>query len=223
MRAAPALAGPDRERLYRWAYLLALVTIYYNLAEGAVSVFFGLEDETAALFGFGLDSFVEVVSGLGVWHMLRRLRKSGDEGLDRFERQALRITGSAFYILAAGLVATAAVNLYTGHRPETTFWGVVISLVSIATMWALIHFKVKVGRRLGSQAILADAACTRTCLYLSAVLLASSAGYELTGAGGIDALGAAAIAVISFREGREAFQKASSGGAACACGGGGGP
>lgn len=218
METALPVLGAERRHYYRWAYVLALVTIFYNLGEGMVSVFFGLEDETVALFGFGLDSFVEVVSGLGIWHMIRRLRKSGDEGLDSFERQALRITGTAFYVLAAGLVATAALNVYTGHRPETTFWGVVISLVSIATMWALIHFKVKVGRKLGSRAILADAACTRTCLYLSVVLLASSAGYELTGMGGMDALGAAVIAAISFREGREAFVKARTGSSACACG-----
>jgi divalent metal cation (Fe/Co/Zn/Cd) transporter len=82
-------------------------------------------------------------------------------------------------------------------------------------MWALIHYKVKVGRGLGSAAILADANCTKTCLYLSFVLLVASAGYELTGIGGLDALGAAAIAVFAFREGREAFEKAA--GETCCC------
>jgi hypothetical protein len=45
------------KQLYRIASLLALFTIYYNLAEGMVSVWFGTEDETIALFGFGLDSW----------------------------------------------------------------------------------------------------------------------------------------------------------------------
>ena len=75
-------------------------------------------------------------------------------------------------------------------------------------MWALIHFKVKVGKELDSEAILEDANCTKTCLYLSFILLLASAGYELTGIGGIDSIGAILIAVFSFREGRESFEKA---------------
>ncbi len=210
----------DRKKLYTWAYALALITIFYNIAEGLVSVFFGLEDESMALFGFGLDSFVEVISGIGIWHMIRRIRQNKGENPDRFEQRALKITGTGFYLLTAGLAITAAVDLYRGHKPANTFWGIVIALVSILSMWLLIHYKVKVGRQLNSQAILADANCTRACLQLSVVLLASSAGYELTGFGGLDSIGALVIGVLCFQEGREAFQKAAAGSFACTCGGG---
>ncbi|MEW6109066.1 MAG: cation transporter [Nitrospirota bacterium] len=204
-----------RAILYKWASALALITIFYNIIEGLVSVFFGLEDETMALFGFGLDSFVEVISGIGIWHMIRRLKNNKSTSPDRFEQQALRITGTAFYMLTAGLIAISVINLYQGHKPDTTFWGIVISLISVLTMWTLIHYKVKVGKGLESQAILADANCTKTCLYLSVILLIASAGYELTGIGGIDSIGAVFIAVFSFREGREAFRKSK--GTACVC------
>jgi divalent metal cation (Fe/Co/Zn/Cd) transporter len=197
-----------KESLYRWAYALAVITIFYNILEGLVSICLGIEDETLALFGFGLDSFVEVISGVGIWHMIKRIRKNYDANPDHFERQALKITGAAFYILSIGLIATALVNIYQGHKPETTFWGIVISLISIVTMWFLIHYKVKVGKQLDSQAIIADANCTKACLYLSIILLLSSAGYELTGIGGIDSTGAIFIAGLSFKEGRESFQKA---------------
>jgi divalent metal cation (Fe/Co/Zn/Cd) transporter len=203
------------EKLFATALLLARITVFYNIAEGAVSVFFGAADETLSLFGFGVDSFVEVISGIGIWHMLARMMRHPDTSTDAFERTALRVTGTAFYFLAAGLIATAAVNLYTGLRPETTFWGIVISLISIVTMWLLIHFKLKVGRALHSDAIIADANCTKTCLYLSFVLLISSLGYELTGIGWFDSLGAVAIAVFSFKEGRESFEKAK--GKSCSC------
>jgi len=207
----------NRELLYRQANLLALITIFYNLIEGIVSVTFGITDETIALFGFGVDSFVEVMSGIGIWHMIRRIRKNALEAPDRFEREALRITGTAFFILAAGLCVTAAINLISGHRPGTTLWGIIISIISIVTMWALIHYKLKIGKKLGSDAIIADANCTKACLYLSVVLLVASLGYEVTRVGGFDAIGAAVIGVLSFREGREAFQKAK--GKACGCGG----
>jgi divalent metal cation (Fe/Co/Zn/Cd) transporter len=213
----PALAPEARARLYARATLLAGVTIGYNIVEGLVSVFFGLADDTVALFGFGLDSFVEVISGVGIWHMMRRLRASaGGEGADGFEKTALRVTGGAFYLLTGGLVLTAAWNLVAGRAPETTFWGIVVAAVSIVTMWLLIRLKMSVGRALGSAAIVADAACTRACLALSFVLLAASLGYEATGLRHIDTLGALAIAWFSWREGREAFTKARTGTCSCA-------
>ncbi len=206
-------------KLYRWASALALITIFYNIAEGLVSVFFGMEDESMSLFGFGLDSFVEVVSGIGIWHMVRRIRRNGGENPDRFERRALRITGTAFYVLTAGLAITSLADLYRGHRPENTLWGIVISIISILSMWALIRAKTRVGNKLNSQAILADAACTRACLQLSIVLLLASAGYMLTGIGGLDSIGALVIGALCFREGKEAFEKAKAGSFACTCGG----
>jgi divalent metal cation (Fe/Co/Zn/Cd) transporter len=204
--------------LYRRASYLAVFTIVYNLIEGAVSVWFGAADETLALFGFGVDSFIEVISAVGVWHMLRRIRSNNGETRDEFEQRALRITGSAFYLLSAGLVLTAAVNLYQQHKPEATLSGVIISSLSISFMWFLIHHKTKVGTALNSPAILADAACSKACVYLSLVLMAASLGYELTGIGSLDALGALLIAWLTWREGREAFQKAEGMDCSCSCG-----
>ena len=197
----------NKNKLYGWASALALITIFYNIAEGAVSVFFGMEDGSMSLFGFGLDSFVEVVSGIGIWHMVRRVRGNDGENVDRFEQRALRITGTAFYVLTAGLAITAMIDLYRGHRPESTFWGIVISIVSIVSMWALIRAKVSVGKALNSQAILADAACTRACLQLSVVLLVASAGYKLTNIGGLDSIGALVIGGLCFREGKRGVRE----------------
>lgn len=205
------------QQLYRTASMLALITIFYNIAEGVVSAWFGVEDESLALFGFGLDSFVEVISGIGIWHMIRRLGRGALDSRDVFEKQALKITGGAFYLLAASLVVTAVVSFVQGHHPQTTRWGVIISVISIATMQALIHYKIKVGKALNSDAILADAACTRTCLQLSVVLLAASLGYAFTGIGYLDSLGSLGIAILSLREGREAFAKAKGGACSCSC------
>ena len=201
---------------YKLALILAYITIFYNLIEGLVSVFLGYEDAALSLFGFGLDSFVEVLSGIGILHMLMRIKNNGNTNPDEFEKTALKITGTSFYILTAGLAVSAVVNFISGHKPETTFWGMIIGLISIGSMWLLIYYKLKTGKALNSKAIIADANCTKACLYLSVVLLASSAGYELTGIGGIDSLGAILIAYFAFKEGRESFEKAK--GITCSCG-----
>lgn len=207
----------SRDKLLARANLLALLTIGYNFIEGLVSMGLGSADETLALFGFGVDSFIEVISAVGVWHMLRRLRIHGDERRDAFEQRSLRITGGAFYALTTGLVVMAALNLAQQHKPETTLWGVVVSLASMSFMWLLIHHKTKIGNALNSPAILADAACSKACLYLSVVLLVASGGYELTGIGSLDAIGALLISWLTWREGREAFAKAQGMECGCSC------
>ena len=207
----------DSTRKYwQYALWLAIITIFYNILEGLVSIYFGAEDETLTLFGFGVDSFIEVLSGAGILAMVLRIRHNPDTSRSQFEQTALRITGASFYILAVGLGVTAIYNLFTVHKPETTLPGLIISLISIATMWALVSAKRKVGRALDSAPILADANCTMVCIYMSLVLLASSLIYQLTGFGLVDSLGAFGLIYFSVNEGREAFEKAA--GMECDCG-----
>ncbi len=205
--------------LYRWARILALVTIVYNLLEGAVSTALGYGDETLALFGFGVDSFIESISGLGVYQMVRRLERAGTScssgERSEFERSALNITGWSFYALALTLTVTAIVNIVQGAKPESTFWGVVVSSISIVTMSALVLAKRTVGTALSSSAILADANCTLVCIYMSVAVLLSSVIFEFTGFAYADAMGALALVWFSVSEGRECFAKAA--GHACGC------
>ena len=94
----------------------------------------GYQDETLALFGFGADSFIEVMSGIGIAVMVLRIKQNPTSEKSRFEKSALRITGTAFYLLAVGLLAGVILNLATGHKPETTFWGIIISFISIVAI-----------------------------------------------------------------------------------------
>jgi len=204
-------------RYFQYALLLGVFTVLYNLGEGVVSVAFGLEDETLALFGFGIDSFIEVMSGLGIIAMIVRIQRRPDLPRSTFERTALRITGASFFLLAAGLFITAVSNVVTGHKPDTTVSGVIISVVSIVVMWALVALKIKVGRALDSAPILADANCTKVCIYMSVVLLASSLLYAITGIGFVDSLGALGLIYYAVQEGREALEKARHADMLCAC------
>jgi len=196
------------KKYYTVASWLAVFTIGYNIIEGLVSIWFGFEDETLTLFGFGVDSFIEVMSGIGIVVMILRIRQNPASPKSTFETRALKITGTAFYLLSVGLLFGIIVNLINHHKPETTLWGIVISLVSIAVMVWLMNAKKKVGRQLNSEPILADANCTKVCVYMSIVLLASSLIYELTGFTYSDVIGAAGLIYFSVSEGKEAFEKA---------------
>lgn len=202
-------------KLLNYALILSFITVGYNVIEGVISVWYGLADDTLALLGFGVDSFVEVISGFGIAHMVLRMRYTKVESHDKFERQSLKITGVAFYLLTAGLLAGAVINIWQNKVPETTVVGIIISSISILTMWWLMTAKKRTGKKLGSDAIIADANCTKTCFYLSILLLASSGAFELFQIGWVDAAGSLAIAYFAFTEGREAFEKANADDLSC--------
>lgn len=204
------------KELYNQAYLLSLFTIFYNIAEGVVSMLMGYKDETLTLFGFGVDSFIEVISGLGIAIMILRIRQHPESSKSKFEVNALKVTGTAFYLLSVGLMVGIVLNLIEHHKPETTLWGVVISSISILVMVWLMKAKKKVGLRLNSEPVIADSNCTKVCVYMSVVLLAASLIYELTGFAYADVIGTAGLIYFSVSEGREAFEKAK--GKDCSCG-----
>ncbi len=208
--------NPEKEKqLYKTAFQLSLFTIIYNIFEGIVSMAIGYHDEALTLFGFGVDSFIEVLSGMGIAIMITRIKQNPNSAKNTFETSALKITGFAFYILSSGLLIGIIMNIIHHHEPVTTFWGIVISLISILVMTWLMMAKKRVGKKLNSQPIISDANCTKVCVYLSLVLLVSSLIYKFTGFAYADVIGAAGLIYFSIGEGKEAFEKAK--GKECNC------
>ena len=86
-------------RLWGMATRLALFTIAYNLIEGLVSIWFGAKDEALTLFGFGIDSFIEVLSGVGILIMILRIRHNPDASRTRFEEALGNFEGTLITIV----------------------------------------------------------------------------------------------------------------------------
>ncbi|NUN68515.1 MAG: cation transporter [Bacteroidetes bacterium] len=208
----------NKAKYYRFAMYLSIFTIIYNIAEGVISTMVGFSDESLTLFGFGVDSFIETISGIGIAAMVIRITGNPLSSKSPFEVTALQITGWSFYALSAGLLLTAVLSVIGGRQPESTFWGVVISAVSIIVMLGLIRAKKQVGAALDSKAMIADANCNVVCVYMSLTLLASSFLYEMFALPYVDAGGAAGLVYFSVREGKECFSKARSMSDDCACG-----
>jgi len=204
----------NAKKYWKQALYLAWFTIAYNVVEAAVAIFFGFEQESYTLAGFGGDSLVETVSAIGILLLVRREGKGQkQEG----EIMALRITGVSFYLLATILVASAIYSIAVGLKPEEGTAGIIISLISILFMWILIRWKTSLGKKLNSSAMIADAKCNLVCLYMSIILLASSGLYEITHWPYWDALGLAGLAWFSISEGKESLEKANNPDLDCNC------
>jgi divalent metal cation (Fe/Co/Zn/Cd) transporter len=199
----PAVSA--RERPIRRARLLAWFTIIWNTIEGLVGIGSGIAAGSIALIGFGVDSYVEVLSGAVVlWRVSKE--RHGQELSEAAEHRALRIIATTFFALAVGVTIESVRKLATGEHPSASAVGVALTVVSLIVMPLLARAKRKVGRQLGSRALQADATETVLCVWLSAIVLS---GLVLNAAFGwwwADPLAALGIVYVAATEGREAWK-----------------
>ncbi len=197
----------ERARLGRRAQLLAAVSVAYNCVEAVVAITAGLVAGSVALVGFGLDSVVEVSSGLIIlWQFRHALPESR-------ERVALRLMALSFFALAGYVTWESLRALLGSHEPDASTVGIVLAALSLAVMPFLSWAQRRTGRALGSSAVVADSTQTLLCTYLSAVLLLGLVLNATVGWSWADPVAALVIAAVAVREGLEAWR-----GEACGCG-----
>lgn len=189
-----------RATLVRRAQLLAAGSVTYNVVEGVVALLAGAAAGSSALVGFGLDSFVEVSSGLVI---LWQFRHSMPESR---ERQAQRLIALSFFALAGYLLLQAGHALLTGAEPDGSPVGIALALASLAVMPFLSMWQRRTGRELGSVAVEGDGTQTLLCTYLSAVLLAGLVLNATLGWSWADPVAALVIAGVAAREGWQTWQ-----------------
>lgn len=199
----------ERRRLGRRAQLLAGASVAYNAVEAIVAIAAGVVAGSVALVGFGLDSVVEVSSGLIVlWQFRHPLPESR-------ERRALKLMAVAFFALAAYVGVESARALVEGRDPDSSALGIGIAVASIVIMPALSWAQRRTGRRLASAAVVADSTQTALCAYLSVVLLLGLVLDATLGWWWADPVAGLVIAAVAVREGLEAWR-----GEKCGCGAG---
>lgn len=196
-----------RRILGKRAQLLAAASVSYNLIEAVVAITTGVIAGSVALVGFGLDSVVEVSSGVVIlWQFHHRLPETR-------ERQALRLIALSFFALAAYVTVESVRNLFGAGEAAPSPVGIGIASASLIVMPFLSWAQRRTGRELGSGSVVADSKQTLLCTYLSAVLLVGLVLNATVGWGWADPLAGLVIAAVAVREGLEAWR-----GESCGCG-----
>ena len=197
-----------RPALLRRGLRLEYLTVGWNIAEGLIAVGAGIAAGSIALIGFGVDSFVETISGaVLIWRLSAEARGTLDEeAVERIEHRAERLVGVAFLVLAAYVAFEAVRSLLVQEEPQASPVGIGLTALSIAVMLWLAQQKRRTGQALGSRALVADAQQTYACWYLSIVTLSGLALNALFGWWWADPVAALGIAVLLVREGLEALR-----------------
>lgn len=197
---ATVIPAEERARLGRRAQVLAGASVAYNLVEAVVAISAGIVAGSVALVGFGLDSVVEVSSGLIIlWQFRHRLPESR-------ERRALRLMALSFFALAAYVGFESLRALVTGHEPDSSSVGIGLAIASLCVMPFLSWAQRRTGQALGSNAVVADSTQTLLCTYLSAVLLVGLLLNATLGWSWADPVAGLVIAAVALKEGRDAWR-----------------
>lgn len=200
--------APSQERRSAAAPLAlryAQATIAYNVIEGVIAVTAGFVAGSVALVGFGFDSWIEVTAATIVLIRLRAEIRGGT--FDELkERRALRMVALTFFALAVYVTVEGVHDLVRGAVPEVSPVGIALTGLSVVVMPLLARAKRRVGEQMGSRLVVADAAETKLCAWLSVSTFAGLAGYAVAGWTWLDPIAGFVIAVFALMEGREAWR-----------------
>lgn len=161
--------------------------------------------ESVALVGFGFDSWIEVAAATVVLIRLGAEIRGGhvDEAK---ERRALRFVAITFFVLAAYVTIEGIRDLIESSTPNTSIVGIVLTGLSIVVTPLLAAAKKKAGQAMNSRLVIADAAETKLCAWLSVSTFAGLLAYALVGWTWIDPVAGFVIALSAIKEGREAWE-----------------
>ncbi|MCG3117855.1 MAG: cation transporter [Candidatus Manganitrophus sp. SA1] len=193
--------------LQRRALRLSYFTVGYNLIEGIVSIAAGLLAGSVALVRFGLDSFVESLSGtVMIWWFSSHQALTPEEEARR-EARAVRLVGCAFLILGAYVTYESIEKLVRREAPDPSLQGLIIATLSIIMMPTLFYLKYKTGKALGSRSAVADSKQTLACVFLSVALLIGLGLNYLYGFWWADPVAGLVIVLFVMREGYQALRE----------------
>lgn len=197
----------ESRRLTRLALVLVGATLAWNVVEAVVAVWAGVEAESIALFGFGLDSVIETLaSAVVLWRFAREAGGASPEAVERSERRVQKVVGTTFFLLAAYVVVVAVRTLWRADVAEASPVGIVLAALSLLVMPGLAWAKLRVAARLESASLRAEAKETLACAWLSFALLLGLGLNALAGWWWADPVAALVMVPWLVREGREAFE-----------------
>lgn len=197
------LSIDHRSAQVRRGIQLEYFTIAYNSLEGFIALVAGFFAGSIALVGFGLDSIIEVTSGIA---LLWRLRADDESRREKMEWIALRVVGVSFVALALYVGFEATSSLVRKEPPGPSLTGIVLAAVSVIVMPVLARAKRRVAISIASAALAADMKQTEFCTYLSAILLGGLALNAAYGWWWADPIAGLVMVPIIAKEGSDALR-----------------
>jgi len=188
MTAATSSELPD---VSRRVLQLQVFTIAWMTVEAVVSLGAAWSSHSPALYAFGGDSLIELLSAAVVFWRFR---------FELNEARAARIAGVLLFALA-GLVMLTSVLTFLGYREvQRSLVGIGILLAAAVAMPWLASRKRQLAAITSSAALKADAAESALCGYMAWIAVAGLAVNAIWGKSWADPVAALALTPLILRE-----------------------
>lgn len=176
--------------------------------EFLVGLVSGLKAGSILLIAFGLDSFLEIISGgTLIWRLRKEATEADPEVVERAEKRSSLIVGIVLLGLSVYVILVSFVNLVTHQAADTSYSGIAIALASVALMPVLMFKKRALGKQLHSDALVEDGMCNITCAYMAATVLIGGLLTFLFNWWWADSVAALVLVYFIASEGWESFQE----------------
>jgi len=195
------------EKLHKKALLLSYFTVIYNIIEGILSIFVGASTGSISLVGFGLDSFIESLSGsILIWRFTKSSHISNSH-IDETEQKAIRLISFTFFILGGYVLYESIIKLVNQESPTQSVFGIIIAIVSIIVMIGLYKKKINLGMKNHIRSLVADSRQTLACIWMSVTMLIGLGLHYLFGNWWSDAVAGIIISIFLFKEGYNIYKE----------------
>ena len=190
---APEVVPPSAlSHVARRILHLQILTIVWMIVEAGVSLGTAWRFHSPALFAFGGDSLIELLSAAVV---LRRFR------FELNETRAARIAGVLLFMLAAFVALTSGLNFLGYGEAQRSMVGIGLLLAAAGIMPWLARRKRRLVAITSSAALKADAAQSALCAYMAWIALAGLLVNAIWGIRWADPVAALALIPLILREG----------------------
>lgn len=175
--------------------------------EFAVGFYSGITAGSILLIAFGLDSFLEIISGSTlIWRLSKEANNASEVEIEKAERRSSIVVGSILLLLSIYVLSVSIYNLFTHQVADTSVSGIAIAIASVILMPILTVQKRRLGKKINSDALIEDGMCNITCAYMAATVLIGVVVTALFNLWWIDSVAALVLVYFIASEGIESLQ-----------------
>ena len=139
--------------LLKQGLLLEYGTLLWNIGGCGIVIFLALKANSLALFGFGIDSVIEILASVIVIWQLKAINKDK-------EKLAERMIGISFILLSLYILIQAYIAVTKQIHPQPSVLGIVFLVITALVMFFLAYGKKIVGKKLNNPVLIAEAKVT---------------------------------------------------------------
>ena len=179
-----------------WSVLTA------NLVITALKITLGIITGALAVVADGFHSLIDSSSNLIGLAAVRLAAQPPDErhpyGYQKYETLGALAIGGLLLVAVWEIIQNVIERLFNGSEPEITWFTLGLMILTFPVNLGVVILETRAGKRLNSKILLADAAHTRTDLYVTLSVIVSMVGVWL-GWVWLDLVIAAGVVIIILR------------------------